>query len=92
MEFYHGGHAKDVTVVLQRLVIFGDVREVGHVVGVLTRAVDVANFVFANRFLPITVASLAHIHRQMKKNTTHNLGLDMAQLREINQKLTNNSG
>lgn len=48
---YHGSDSKHVTIVTFAGVVFSYVREVRQVIGVLTRAVDVADLMFAHQFL-----------------------------------------
>jgi hypothetical protein len=55
---YHGLHAEDVAVVTLAAVVLRDVREVREVIGVLARAVDVADLVFADKFLGTATTGL----------------------------------
>jgi len=51
MYIYHRRHAEHVTEMRAAGVVLRDVREVSKIVGVLAGAVDVADLVFADRFL-----------------------------------------
>lgn len=48
---YHGSNSEDMAVVALSGVILGNVGEVCKVVSVLTRAVDVSDFVLADQLL-----------------------------------------
>lgn len=52
---HHGWHAKDVAEMRATGVVLGDVGEMREIVGVLAGAVNVANFVLANRLLSIPI-------------------------------------
>jgi len=51
MYIYHRRHAEHVAEMRAAGVVLRDVREVSKIVGILTGAVDVADLVFADRFL-----------------------------------------
>lgn len=48
---HHGSNSEDMAVVAAGGVVLGDVREVGEVIRVLTRAVDVPDLVLTDQLL-----------------------------------------
>lgn len=48
---YHAFHIKYMTIVFVKRSVFGDVCKVRQIVRVLTRAIDISDFVLANRVL-----------------------------------------
>lgn len=48
---HHGSNSEDVTVMTSGGVVFGNIGEVRQIVGILARAVDVPDLVFADQIL-----------------------------------------
>jgi len=70
LETHHGRDAEHVTVVRAGQVVFRDVREMVQIVRVLTRAVDVADLVFAHQ----TAGHRVHKHHSAVRYHQHDLG------------------